>query len=276
MQLATSVEEDGFTPGFCDMSNEDYHADRSAVSSSRLRTILVSPAHYMAGLEERHKTTPTLELGSAIHCAVLEHDRFEQEYVVAIKFDRRTKDGKARAEEFELQNAGKRILSQEEFFKVRAITNAVHARDEVRALMQIGKREQTLFWVDPETGIRCKCRPDFLGDIAVLDLKSTDDASRDGFAKSCHKYGYAFQAAMYLDGIREVTGEQLPFVFIPMEKEPPYAVAVYQASEAFLMHGLHKYHTALRTLAECRDTGKWPAYQPTGQIESIDLPHWAK
>ena len=73
------------------MSNEEYHAT-GAVGKSMLDNIHKSPAHLkIAG---NKNPGPPLILGSALHCAVLEHSTFNDRYIVEPDVDKRTKAGK--------------------------------------------------------------------------------------------------------------------------------------------------------------------------------------
>jgi hypothetical protein len=78
-----------------------------------------SPAHYKAWLENPPEPTPAMALGRAFHCALLEPERFAATHVVAEKFDRRTKEGKAKAEAWEAENQGKIPLTPEQAEAVR-------------------------------------------------------------------------------------------------------------------------------------------------------------
>jgi len=72
-----------------------------------------------------------------------------------------------------------------------------------------------------------------------------------------------------------VTGMELPFLFVAVEKDAPHAVAVYRADPDVIEIGRKKYRAALQLLKWCQATGNWPAYQPGGEIELISLPRWA-
>ena len=75
------------------MSDKDYFAD-TAVDQSGLKQWMISPAKYVASLEQPNDS-PVLRLGSLIHAHVLDTD--VEDY--AVKPNLRTKDGKAKAEE---------------------------------------------------------------------------------------------------------------------------------------------------------------------------------
>lgn len=80
------------------------------------------------------------------------------------------------------------------------------------------------------------------------------------------------QAAFYQDGLKALTGKALPFYFIAVEKDGPHATAAYRASDEMIETGRAKYRGALQSLRWCRH--RWPAYQPNGEIETIELPRW--
>ena len=98
--------------GLFSMPAEQYHS-HPAVGHSGLVRIMRSPAHYKDVLTDPPDPTPAMRLGTAFHTALLEPDRFGQTFVVAPKFDRRTKEGKAQAEAWDTENAGKTALTPE-------------------------------------------------------------------------------------------------------------------------------------------------------------------
>ena len=136
--------------------------------------------------------------------------------------------------------------------------------------------EVALAWIDSETGIKCKVKIDWRhGTRLLADVKSALDVTRDGFSKACARMQYALSAAMYCEGVSQVTGEEPEWAFIACEKEAPNTVAVYRASDAFLRRGHQDFRRAMRRLAECRSRNHFPMLQGDGDWESIDLPRWA-
>ena len=57
------------------MTNEDYHADTSAISASGLKLFMRSPAHYYATYLDQNrierKSSAAMKLGTATHCAIV-------------------------------------------------------------------------------------------------------------------------------------------------------------------------------------------------------------
>lgn len=258
------------------ISNEDYHADRSCVSVSSLKELLRSPAHYRAYLDSARKETPSRFFGTAAHTRVLEPQEFAKRYVVAPPGDRRSKAYK----EFEVANAGRLVLSADEAAALDGIVASIQRHQSAFGLLRAGLKEATVVWRDPDTGIWVKIRPDCLVidlDTGIcLDLKTTDDASEDGFVRTCKSLHYDLQAAVYLEGLRNVFGRDFDFAFLAAEKSAPHGVALYGAPEDMLETGRRKFRRALNLLLECRRTNTWPGYQPDGDYEILEWPKWAR
>lgn len=72
-----------------------------------------------------------------------------------------------------------------------------------------GFPEVSFFWIDEETGVRCKARFDWLRPGPLIDLKThgaQDDAETiDSFTNSISRYCYDLQAAHYIDAYRQIT-----------------------------------------------------------------------
>lgn len=246
------------------MSSQEYHA-HPAISNSLLVKVLRSPAHALSYLQGTQETTTAMEFGTALHCAVLEPDLYAQKYA-AFDGDRRTKEGKATYEA--LLAYGKTIIKAEDAAAIEVMRMSILAHPSAGKLLRNGQAEQSIFWTDEDTGEECKCRPDYLLDEIVVDLKSTDDASPQGFARSLAQYKYHMQAAHYLEGTCRNR-----FIFIAVEKKPPYAVAVYEIDALSLDKGQADRRRALSYWKDCKKLGVYPAYHD--EIMPIGLPVWA-
>lgn len=261
------------------MTNKEYHANVSRIGKSGLDLVHRSPYHYWAKYLDPNRVweepTPELVIGSAFHSIVLEPHKFGDEYVIAPKFNLRTNQGKEDYAQFIAINEGKTVLTPEQYDTVRRMRDATMKHPLMNDLLLGGIVEDTIHWTDQETGVECKSRPDHRGAGSVLlDLKSTQDASLEGFSRSCAKYRYHVQSAWYLDGCQAAGLRQYDtFVFVAVEKSPPYAVAIYYASDSFVSIGREAYREDLHIYAECIRTGQWPGYPTT--IQPLDLPTWA-
>lgn len=173
-------------------------------------------------------------------------------------------------------NPDRIVLSEETWDKLMAMREAVYAHPMARKLLEApGVSERSYYWVDERTGILCRCRPDReLTDMRIfLDVKTTDDASPEGFARSITKWRYDVQDPFYRDGYRAVTGHDLKgFVFLAVEKKPPYAVGLYTLAADDVALGRAQYRADLDTYAKCQQSDEWPGYGD--KIQTITLPAW--
>lgn len=267
-------------PGiYAGIPNEQYHAG-PGISQSALSVVSRSPLHYWAQYidpdREAREPSPAMKLGSAIHAAVLEPDLFAQRYVPAPKVDRRTKEGKSIWEELVAladQN-GAELLPADDFRTCQAIAQQVRSHPTARKVFANGQAEMSCYWTDRETGLLCRCRPDWLSMPIIVDLKSTDDASASAFQRSAWNYRYWMQAAWYIDGVEQATGLRPDaFIFAAFEKSAPYACAFYFADEAMLEIGRREYRKLLHQLADCISSDTWPGYDTA--VTALGVPSWA-
>lgn len=254
------------------MTSDEYHA-HPAVGSSSLKPMLRSPAHYWAQLNSKHEPTPAMEIGTAIHEAILEPNLFAANAVVMPKFE--GTGSRAAKDQWLMANAGKRVLKQDDYDMIQNILGTIAHNRMVSQLLSGGAAEESYFWQDPDTGIVCKCRPDYLrqGHI-IVDVKSTVDASADGFPTQMARLKYHLSAAMYLDGVSAVLGQKFDqFLILAIEKEQPYAMAVHLLDQGTIDAGRLLYKRALVKLKECREAKHYPAYGE--KIITSSLPAWA-
>ncbi len=255
------------------MPNADYHAS-PAISKSGLDKIARSPAHYRAAKESAAESTEAMIFGSAFHDYILLPEVFQTAYTVLPEdFNGRTKDGKAYFET--IKASGQTILKAEWLKDIQGMAAAVAAHPKAAALLTGGHPEVSIFWQDADTGIDCRCRPDYIHSSGIIvDLKSTADAGPAAFAKSCANFRYHVQDAFYSEGYYQAAGTwPRGFVFVAVEKTAPYAVACYTLDDVAKEKGRELYQRDLQTLQVAQAANEWPAY--SDQIETLTLPAWA-
>ena len=121
------------------ISNKEYRA-REGVSSTDLKKIAKSPAHFRYWKDNPEESTPALLFGRAVHKYVLEKDKFNEEFAVAPEVNKRTKEGKAQWLLFQDQNEDKDIISLEDFEKIKAMRETLYQTPFVSQLLK-GKKE---------------------------------------------------------------------------------------------------------------------------------------
>lgn len=252
------------SPGIYRIEHEAYHAS-PGVSSSQLKSILKkSPAHAQVKIE----TTPAMEFGTAFHTALLEPELFDEQYTVRPEgVDFRTADGK----QWRADNEHKTILKNEDYDRIQAMLESVYKSkywDRIKGY----DRELACVSRHKETGMLVKCKPDMLGDL-IVDIKTTKDASPEGFKKSLYSYfNYALSAAFYQDIVADITGKVKPFLFCAVESAPPHAVAWYEMPIPAYEEGARQYQRALLAWAKCEASDEWPGYPD--EIKILEPPPW--
>lgn len=259
------------------MTEKEYRG-HPAISRSDLWRIAESPEKFKYYRENPEPPTPALLFGQLFHKMALEPDTLLEEFAVAPAVDRRTKDGKAAYAAFLEAAEGKTILPQEDFARARQMCDALEANDFARKLLN-GEREKPFIWTDDLTGEECKCRTDCLTeigeDLVIVDVKSADSAETEAFPRAAIKYGYDFQSAMYCEGVKVQTGREPLFVFIVIEKKPPYAINILQADKLFIRRGYDVFRELLGVYHDCKQTGNWYGYLGrSNQINNLALPAW--
>jgi hypothetical protein len=240
------------------------------VNFSTLKEMRKSPKHYLFAVENSRKDTKRLALGRATHTAILEPDRFAIEYAVYRGGRRAGKDWDA----FCAANKDRTIVNLSEYAAALGMRDSVRAHPIAGPILAAGLPEQTFLWTDPETGVECKCRPDWLATMAgcFVDVKTTVDGEAAKFGALAARYGYHLQAAFYRRGLL-AHGLDLPPKIVTVEAAEPYDVAVFAVDEDALYAGDETVGELLRRVAECRASGKWPGrYQ---NEERLALPSWA-
>ncbi len=154
------------------------------------------------------------------------------------------------------------ILTTQEFDQVMGMHEAIQVFDTVdlAEMIRASHCEQSLFWTDARTGIRCRIRCDAHHENAIIDLKTTTDARPAGFTKQARQNGYDLQATHYFNGVDAFSGERKPFWFIAVEVNPPHGIWIHQASEELLIEGQKRIDDALRSLLAAQNVGAWHGY----------------
>lgn len=203
------------------LTNAEYRA-ADAISKSDLDLVNKSPDLLEWVMNAPAVPNDTADIGNAVHCALLEPDRFSSEYVRIPAFDKRTKAGKELSETFKQSNKNNTVLSADDFDMVLAMRDSVLAHPLANKLLtSLGQSEASIFFdVD---GVKCKCRPDRIVEPSVFgchiiaDVKTTDDI--DKFQYSIRDYRYHVQDAYYSEGYRQLTNDLPRFLFVVVGKK---------------------------------------------------------
>lgn len=259
---------------FYNMPAPQYHG-APGVSNSMLKHLARSPAHLKTYLKQPSEQTPAMLFGSVVHQLLLEPDKAPFWAVHPMGLDGRSKEGK----EWKARVGDQPILDQAEWQNIQGAVANVQSHPTARLALAAGRSEVSVFRrFNLGRSVLRRARIDFVNNgNALVDLKTTDDARPDAFARTIFNMRYHVQAAYYLD----IWNDSLPagetpkdtFVFIAVEKNAPYAVSVFDLSRAAINEGRKEYIRLLQLYMECREQDHWPAYNP--DIQEISLPGWA-
>lgn len=257
---------------YTDWPMEDYQRDPS-ISRSDICRVLISPAHYLVKPKRR---SAAMVFGSAFHLATLQPDAYAR-CVRVIPAGLR-KGTRAYDAYCDLHPGATEEISESDDAAIRGMRDSVlcHpvAGQWLRPAIESRHVEESYIWDDQENGLACKCRPDARCSNVIIDLKSAQDARPKAFSRAVHSYGYHIQDVHYCLGAESVYGEPFAMRFIVVEKEPPYAVAIYDLDEEAVLVGARERKRGLALIAACAETGCWPSYPQDVQV--VNLPAWAE
>lgn len=271
-------------PGIYDLTLAEYLAEPCAMpstSSHGLRMIIEKcPAIYWwnspMNPERPEIDSDAMRIGKAAHTLLLEPEIFARSFhVLGEDVNLRTNAGKA--ERDAAVEAGKTVIKQETFDRIKAMHAALEAHEFAGASFTNGEAEKSLVWQDSETGVWLRCRPDFLPArrLHIPDYKTAVSSKPAKFQRQAYDLGYHMQAALYLDGIEAVTGtEPLSFYFVVQEKEPPYVVTCITLDGIAVEWGRIANRKAIHIFADCLKSGKWPGY--ANEVIEMPLPYYAE
>ncbi len=232
--------------------------------------MLVSPAFYQLKLQRPMIDNDALRLGRMLHTQLLEPHLINDEFAI-------WRDGRRQGGDWDLfclKNAGKTLLTEAQLQCAEDMATALRELNDFPfeawldgvAGIKPAIKERSLFWIDEDTGLQCKARPDTmtLGQSALAgDVKSARSADPDEFIRDLFKFRYDLQAAHYLAGIGAVYGVDANFAFFAVEKEAPHVARSFLMTREALALGEKNRRYCLRLIRKCLDSNNWPK-QPAG------------
>lgn len=255
-----------------DISNGEYHS-RPELGRSTAFDLLNTCPKLVRHKQQTTKTdAPHFVIGGAFHTATLEPHKLDEEYAVKpSEIDNKSSRTTHYKEAFELiekSNPHKRWLTPSDWDKVIEMSEEAKEHPFLESYLSEPDKiiEGTGFF--ELMGASCKVRPDYYSpsDGTIIDLKSTTDASPREFKRSVHKYGYAFQAAWYLHGLRLCGESPKRFIFFAVEKTPPYLTGIYEISNDDVEKYIPMMEQACTKWAKCVETGVWDGYPDSVQV----------
>lgn len=255
------------------MPNAVYHGFRDWYGSTTLKHTSRSVESFLYHLKQKQKPKMAFERGDAFHVGI---EGFTQNGTLKLFNDHVVEcPGKtvksAAFKELKAANPEKAVVRFDEIENLRGMARNLHKKASAYGYFNDGWPELSFFWIDEETGLQLKCRPDwFRPDDGgwTLDYKTFKDYGEEAFAKEIANRNYHFSAAMYLDGIFNVTGIQCEnYVFLVAANTPPFEIGAYPPGAASLAEGKAAFRKSLSDIYNYTDDA--PLTPAT-----IDMPPW--
>lgn len=290
-----------------EMTNEQYQELPQISGSTLVKIHATCPAKFKFG---ERKETKSLHEGTVIHCAVLEPERFYEQYERAPVIDDypgALTTGKAI--ESELKNRGikgysgkqkdeliefalekcpdliiwdkivsdraestdKELIDAALYDKAVSMRSAIDDDEIIQLLSQNCMVEHSIIFEDR------KIRPDVLIDVGdsfvIIDLKTTINAEPEKFGKQAHDLGYWLKMAYQKDTVESFFQKPVSrVILLAQEKEKPFLSQAYELTEQQLQVGREQYETAMAILKNCESTGQWGKY--ASGILQLPTPQW--
>jgi hypothetical protein len=287
-----------------DLTIEDYHTNTTHLSATTLKYARESLKHfdwYRNGRLPR-EDKPQFSFGNAFELALLAPNEYLQKVAVMpesewfeevkaskpdVKTIRNTTIYKDRCAEWLKENAGKYVISEtgpESFEAIEEMLSSCYQDKIIQGLIKNTEYQLSLFWTDPDTGIKLKTRPDICKrkKNVIVNLKTTLDGSPDGFSKDLKKWDYPLQACIEISGcLRSGIMDKVDnYFWLVVEKVAPFNATIYEFQETDIMAVMDSFHYLLSRLRKAQDQQLFPGYTDGADNEygilQAKIPLWYK
>ncbi len=278
---------------------QSYHAN-PAISSTQLLDMRPTPQFFY----QKHvaKTLPREErkefdLGNGAHWLILEGRAALEErtvlqpltYPVLNKLgdetDRKPWTYAANyCKDWRAAQAGKVILSAEDFATIDRMAAAVGENPDAVALLSGGESEVTFRVQHPAFAVQARAdhwhekgvtlSTGFESRRVIADLKTCETIER--FKRDFFIHRYLARAAFYQEVERDAVGstDLARFAWVALEKSAPFRCEVFEAEDADMELGRAEALSLLMELRKCIQTNEWPNSKPG--IQRLELSGWQR
>jgi len=228
---------------YFDLPNEDYHANTTHISASRLKEAFKSLNHFWQPKEKETEKKDYFEFGNAFEEALTSPSTYKKNVAICDETKRpvpekdfRTKANSDWKKKFYSDNLEKIVISKEDDKAIKKALENVKGQTKYHELLKRAEKviiQASIFWTDEETGQKLKTRPDVIillpnGEIYIIDIKTAREGEKYGFSKAITNLNYPIQASLQIDGVekhfeKEVTG----YFYLTVESVKPYNATIY-------------------------------------------------
>ncbi|GFG65790.1 hypothetical protein MKUB_32800 [Mycobacterium kubicae] len=270
---------------YSSIDDDVYHSDLASLSSSGARDLLGSTPEEF----DYHRRVPrdpnrNFDFGHATHKMVLgKGSRLAMldPKVVGLKADGKpaavpTSTSMWKQAAAKARRDGRLPIAKSDMEKAQTMAGRVFQHRIAARLLSKGQAEHSIYWHDDATGVRLRCRPDFLPELPgrpiCVDYKTATSANPKQFQRAVFDYGYHQQQAFYEDGLAELGLEDVGFLFVVQSKTAPYTVSVCSIEPEVVELGRRQNRAAIELFARCIEADRWPGYEG---IQTVGMAGWA-
>ena len=291
------------TPGvYPDISIEEYHADKSWISATGFKHAKKSLSEYRLYLDGYwdDKTKPHFDFGNACELYLVDPEGFKEKVAIAPEHEwieealaenpklvkpTASKTYKDLEKEFLEENEGKYIIPETGDCSMEVIEVLVARckNDEfISQLLPNITYQNSCYWIDKETGLQMKTRPDIaqVNKNVILNIKTTLDASPSKFSKDLANLDYPLQACIEMTGVVEsgLMPKVDKYFWLVLEKNPPFNVQLYEFDAADILVVMHELNYLKKLVAKAMAEDRWPGYSIHADnrfgILRANIPSW--
>lgn len=255
------------------MTESEYRS-HPALNASRFKAFIRSPFHFKNQVDVEE--TEQMRIGTAIHTALLEPEKYLSTIAYMPECDRRTKEGKQVAKDFEDANAGKLILKNDSEQIVARSVESVSQHYGWRELKKNQMHRETII-IGELFGIECKAKIDIIDtkERMIWDIKTCQDASREKFRYDVQDRLYWVQQAFYNMLVEKHYEQEFGCGFIAVETTDPSAVGIYTVLKEESQTWKSILERKLEEYKKCTTIEDFHGYEPDS-LPALNLKQYIK
>lgn len=266
---------------YSDINIKDYHNNKEFYSASGLKLAKKSLKLFKLYLDGKIGTygkpisedrKSHFDFGNAFELALLDRQAFEQEVII---YDPNKRPDQTKSitssvnQEWKkaIYNSDKYIINsdgEESDTVILEMLTSCYQDAVIQRMLKNIEYQYSMFWVDPQTGLKLKTRPDVCKSKknVIIDIKTTDDGSPEKFSKDLANYDYPFQAVMQIDGVLQTRFmEQVDaYYWLVVEKQPPYSATLYEFDPDDRAYVTDEYEYTLNCVKQALEKNHFPSY----------------
>jgi hypothetical protein len=243
-------------------SNSDYHADRKYLSSSVLKTILVSleayKTQYIDGIAKVFGNRNALDLGSLIHSLILEPELVNESYNFFPGFRKAGNDYENFIANLAPERVNLPVISGAQNAEAQKLMAAYYRNKVALKVMSSVVCEQTI--CGTLHGVPIKVRFDAVDVEAgiIWDVKTTAwPGEVESFKQTMADLNYPLSGALYCAMAEQYYGKPFRFGYIVISKKDPVSCHVYLTSKATAAAGDLQVKKACAKYLKAKETNVW-------------------